>query len=57
MPNTAVTPGQQAPDPSKEVPKSPRDQSLNTSVTEDERTEGGPVDESGDGKLDTSNDT
>jgi len=33
------------------------DQSLNTSVTEDERTEGGPVDESGDPKLDTTNDT
>jgi len=34
-----------------------QDQSLNTSVTEDDRTEGGPVDESGDPKLDTTNDT
>lgn len=57
MPNTPVTPGQQRPDTPVEAPKSPRDQSLNTSVTEDERTEGGPLDESGEGKLDTSNDT
>ena len=57
MPETPVTPGQQPSDKAGQAPRPPADRSLNTSVTEDERTEGGPVDEAGDGKLDTTNDT
>ncbi|QHI97536.1 hypothetical protein GT347_05755 [Xylophilus rhododendri] len=43
--------------PPEAAAKTPQPPSLNTSVTEDERTEGGPTDESGQPKLDTSNDT
>jgi len=45
------------PDASPPLTEQPAaDRALNTSVTEDERTEGGPTDESGDPKLDTTSD-